>query len=600
MWVSTSSGTDRTPRRRRHPSTAVGSGPVSTTIAMPAPAATTSASPWPTEQATNSQPGGGQPGDTARTGISTTAAPAVAASATRRPGRHRSADDSQGQPQHQHGRSRDPAGPRHRGRAGRARLACRPRRASAPAPRRATPAIARRRRTPATRRAASTPRTVAGATAGSASRLAGIETRLTDPLIAAMTGAVATVAAAGTASASATPGGTRRLRSQAAQPGASRISPAVASTDNAKPGSRASGGERKTSTSTAAPSAGNADRGRPDASASSAIAPITAARSTLGEGRASTTNPANATPAPTADVRGPTVNPRSSRRTAPVTMATFVPLTATRWDRPAVLKSAASWGSSPPTSPSTRPGSRPRGPSGSTAAASRRPARIRPAAVCTAEAASTRAGADRTDSTATVRSRRVGGISRPSTLTRWLGSRPPHPWAGASTSTRSDSDHVRPAVVTCRARAATTTLGGPAPPDERARIVAEHELHRHAGPPLGEHGQRRAIDAGHSGRGGQRGRPGAAEQQGGRGRPAPPAGQGEQRQQQRDGTRDRRRRWPAARAWPARSARRRARRRRAERPTARPRRRRARTSHTRTRSRSWASLASPMPGTSES
>src|SRR6185369_16447374 len=164
-WVSTSSGTDRTPSRRKHPSTAVGSGPVSTTIATPAPASTTSASPWPTEQATNSQPGGGQPDETAASGACAARVPTETSQRTGTPASH----------------------------------------ASHPAATSDTGETT----------AASTPSTVAGATAGSASRFAGIETRLTVPLIAAMIGAVATVAAAGTASASATPGGIRWLRNHA-------------------------------------------------------------------------------------------------------------------------------------------------------------------------------------------------------------------------------------------------------------------------------------------------------------------------------------------------------------------------------------------------
>ena len=51
------------PSRRRQPSTAVGLRPASTTTrARPARPAAPAASPWPTSQATSTQPGGGQPG----------------------------------------------------------------------------------------------------------------------------------------------------------------------------------------------------------------------------------------------------------------------------------------------------------------------------------------------------------------------------------------------------------------------------------------------------------------------------------------------------------------------------------------------------------
>jgi len=82
--------------------------------------------------------------------------------------------------------------------------------------------------------AVTTPRTVAGATAGSASRFAGIEARLTFPEIEAMSGAHASVAAVGTASASASQSGrcaAIRVRSR----GANTSNEPVAATDKANP-----------------------------------------------------------------------------------------------------------------------------------------------------------------------------------------------------------------------------------------------------------------------------------------------------------------------------------------------------------------------------
>ena len=81
---------------------------------------------------------------------------------------------------------------------------------------------------------------------------------------------------------------------------------------------------------TAPDSAGSADRPRPSTNASSVTPPITAARSTLGEGRASTTKPTRATPATTADVRGPAPANLARPSTAPQMIATLVPDTASQ------------------------------------------------------------------------------------------------------------------------------------------------------------------------------------------------------------------------------------------------------------------------------
>ena len=191
-----------------------------------------------------------------------------------------------------------------------------PRPASAPAAGQPGQPLRRCTGRPATTTAARTPSTVAGATAGSASRLAGIDTRLT-------------AAADRRDHRRGQPRERQRVRraprprrrrhppgrSAAAQRGASRIRPPVASTDSANPGSRPAGGDTndehqhgRCRAPAAPPAAGRS------ASATSAIAPITAARSTLGDGRASTTNPASATPATTAETRGPAVSARERQQ----------------------------------------------------------------------------------------------------------------------------------------------------------------------------------------------------------------------------------------------------------------------------------------------
>ena len=83
-WVSRSRGMSVTPRSSRHRSIGTGSGPASISTAACGPAFSTSASPCPTSQATNAQPGGGHVETTARTGNSTIAAVTAATASSRR------------------------------------------------------------------------------------------------------------------------------------------------------------------------------------------------------------------------------------------------------------------------------------------------------------------------------------------------------------------------------------------------------------------------------------------------------------------------------------------------------------------------------------
>ncbi|MDT4911716.1 MAG: hypothetical protein QOC66_844 [Pseudonocardiales bacterium] len=220
------------------------------------------------------------------------------------------------------------------------------------------------------------------ATTGSASTLAGMATRLSRPEIAATIGAVTRWAAAATATDSATPSGTPRSRSARAQPGAISNNATVASTDIAKEALPASGGSQISSASTAADTAGNAARGRPVPSETSAITAISAARSTLGDGRATITNISSTRPPATAQTHGRARARRSTSRTAPTTIEQLVPLTATRWVNPAERNRSASTGSRFVVSPSINPGSSPRSWSGSPDAAVCKDDRIRPAARC--------------------------------------------------------------------------------------------------------------------------------------------------------------------------------------------------------------------------
>src|SRR5690606_8702969 len=196
----TSKGTVRIPKSRRQRSAATGSGPASITTPQPAATGTTIRSPCPTAQATTTAPAGGQSTASTRTG---TTPPTPAGHGTTAPGNR--APCSATNTNHHAGQLPSQA------------------RNAAPVGHSGDTA------------AAATPSTVAGATAGVASRLAATATTLIEPDSPARTGATAIWAAAGTASASATPGGTRRRRNPSRHRGASHNSAPVARTDMANP-----------------------------------------------------------------------------------------------------------------------------------------------------------------------------------------------------------------------------------------------------------------------------------------------------------------------------------------------------------------------------
>ena len=328
---------------RRQRSTALTSGPVSTSTPAPGPAGRTSASPCPTSQATTTVPVGrpapdrladrpaqhDDPDDAPPAPAGAAAAPATARG--RPPAARRRAATAPvapaGQPPVASGHAPRPSRP--------------PARASAPASRRARPARPPPAGTTAATRVASRPSTVAGATAGAASRLAGSETRLIVPERPATIGAVARPAAALTASASARTAGQPRSRSRRDQPGASRTIAAVAATDRAKPASRARPGSCEQQHAHGGAEGGDgrarparrqrhqgdrAHRGRPQHARPRAR-------------RARRTRPAPAPrPRPAPAGRPPGAAAARARRSA--TMATFAPDTAVRCVSPARLKSA--------------------------------------------------------------------------------------------------------------------------------------------------------------------------------------------------------------------------------------------------------------------
>lgn len=460
-WLSTTSGTRDTPSRSRQPASGPGSGPVSTTTARPAsPVASTSASPWPTSQATIAHPAGGQPGEITRIGTTTTSVPVSSAPTSTRSRRRRNAATTSSRhatsssPPHQP--SGQPMVAPGRPAAWRATRISQ----SASGPARRTSSSASHEDAGATS-AATTPSTVAGATTGAASRFASTATRLTSPTMPATTGAVARCAAAGTATASASPRGTPRADRPRAQRGASSTSASVASTDSANPKLTAIAGSHRTSVITAAPSAGSAARWRPAASASSPTAPMTPARNTLGSAPASTTNPTSAPIAPSAAPRGPTRTAWSRNSTATHTIARFDPLTASRCAIPAASNSSATRWDSRSVSPTTRPGSSPAGSGSRTAVASRRPVRSDCATRCHQVASPSSSGGPRTRSTATVSSPERAGTSRAVAVTSWPGSSADQRSTGASSTTRPVEATGAPSTTASRTLAGTRTVRTP-------------------------------------------------------------------------------------------------------------------------------------------
>ncbi len=231
----------------------------------------------------------------------------------------------------------------------------------------------------------------------------------------------------------------------------------MARVDRAKPGWAASSGDSSTRTRTAADRAGSACLLLPVASATRAITPMTAALSTLGEGRARTTKAPSRTAATTGLQRSPTCSQPHSTSAADSTTATFVPLTATIWISPVVRNACRSEGSRPLVSPSTSPGSNPASSSDSGEAALRSPSRNRPAAVCSRDGGASTVGRPRADSRAATSSPAPAACTRPSVRTLVLGSSPNQRGSVAKTRTGSRSLSWRPATCSCSTRTRATT-----------------------------------------------------------------------------------------------------------------------------------------------
>ena len=266
---------------------------------------------------------------------------------------------------------------------------------------------------------AATPATVATGTSGAARRFARTPTTLTDPWRRTTRGAVISWAATGTASAG--PSGARRRgrRAPMASPHGrvKRRRPSVATEDSAKPKERASHGSSASTTTIAAPSTGSPADRRERLRPRSPIAPMAAARTTLGSGRARTTNPARATRARTGRARLGTPSSTHRARTSPVTTATLLPLTAVRCVIPVARIASVRSAGVRLVSPMTRPGSNPRASAGAESTDARSPARNRSAPDATAPGGVITSGAPATASVATRSSARSAGPRRPCTRT---------------------------------------------------------------------------------------------------------------------------------------------------------------------------------------
>ncbi len=258
------------------------------------------------------------------------------------------------------------------------------------------------------------PATVAGATAGAASRLATTATREICPEIAAMAGVHTSWAAIGTAIASAHHRGIHRSRRRA-NGGASSKIPAVAVTERMKPADRESHGSRNNSPTTAQARARTPPRA-PKPSAATPTAPIAAARTTLGSGRASSTKATIESAPSTQSPRRRMPTARPTAITTASTIVRLVPETAMRWVSPLRRKSSSTLSLTRPSSPSTRAGTSASGSSPTGVTAWRTPSRTRSEASHHQVARS--AGPRRTTSITAASSDASEGASRPMATNR--------------------------------------------------------------------------------------------------------------------------------------------------------------------------------------
>ncbi len=261
-------------------------------------------------------------------------------------------------------------------------------------------------------RHAARPSTVATGAAGPASRFARTPYTGTVGWMRISSGPQASWAASGTASASASGRGTARA-SPAASGRAHSSSAAVAATESAKPSDAASQGSNTSSTVTAVASSAIPTPARPRSTASIAMAAMAAARTTLGSGVTSTTNPTS-TVSPQA-TRSPREAPSAAARAKamPTTSAQLAPDTAVRCESDAAFIAASSVGDTMDVSPTASPGTRPAPSPGRPPTARTSPRRSSAAAAAAPSAAWTTSTPRDAQSTTTARSPVRPGLAVP-------------------------------------------------------------------------------------------------------------------------------------------------------------------------------------------
>jgi len=258
--------------------------------------------------------------------------------------------------------------------------------------------------------AAPTESTTTGAATKAASTFTGTDTKLTPLPSPISSGVTATCVANGIVTASATGCGQPRCSSGRAQRNARNSSPTHAATDSANPACAAMSGSARTTTRTAVANPGIAARGLPAASASKVIPAITAARSTLGCGPATTTIAAIAIAPATTRPRGPALHASATARTAPTTRLKWYPETTTRCTSPVARKSAASSGSIIEVSPTASAGIRPASGCGTASTAVANRSRTCAASRCGSDSAPTVSGGPRALT--------IAAVNRPASASR--------------------------------------------------------------------------------------------------------------------------------------------------------------------------------------
>jgi len=304
------------------------------------------------------------------------------------------------------------------------------------------------------------PAIVAGAAAGSATRLAATPRRGTCGSMRTISGPQTSWADVGTARARARARGIHRSNPPARGRASTRRAP-VAAAERAKPSERESHGSTISRIVTARDRTATPIAGRPSASASIATAAIAAARMTLGSGVTSATNAASTSIAPI--TLPPRDAPHSASRAnaAPTTIAQFAPDTAVRCDSDEAFIAASVSGSRLVVSPTASPGTRPAPGWGRPRVEATRPSRS------PSKNAHTPAGVE-ADSTELVRTTRAARSPGSEGTARPL-SRTSLPMLAASSADRpSASTRIRAGTlpVTARAPARTrvATASNHAPP----------------------------------------------------------------------------------------------------------------------------------------